>query len=253
VWCVLCSFSKAGGAVWYAIRFPEEFAAVPHTWAMSERDICLQYLTLLRRVRKVAGCKPSHRLALIRSKFKWLAIVGYGVRSLWVLPGARMLVQGMAFQFGRDARQDKAEMQTCKKIASHISVYLGSLDAATLPQEAFLTSRISPSTLHPLRRSRLTVKGKLQGTLGSLGTVPWDHLGDGARPTRRARVVVVVEQIHRTVDIAGVSTSLDMCSFFAQGDGKHNVAPAWHAARVHHRCRLLYPPDAPPDLRTARV
>jgi hypothetical protein len=231
---------------------------VPHTWAMSERDICLQYLTLLRRVRKVAGCKPSHRLALIRSKFKWLAIVGYGVRSLWVLPGARMLGQGMAFQLGRDARQDKAEMQTCKKIASHISVYLGTLDSTTLPKEAFHTLRISPSTLRPMSLRRVKVKRKEQGyTLGSLGIVPWDGCGP-----HRIRRVVMVDQIYQTVDIAAVSASLDMCSFFALGDRKtassttkarqvQQGMAAWHAVRVHHRCRLLYPPDAPLDLRTA--
>ena len=70
------------------------------------------------------------------------------------------------------------------------------------------------------------------------------------------------EQIYHTVDIAAVSASLDMCSFFALGDRKtassttnaqqvQEGMAAWHAVRVHHRCRLLYPPDAPLDLRTA--
>jgi hypothetical protein len=235
---------------------------VPHTWAISEYDACRQYLILLRRVKKAAGCRPSHQLAWIRSKFKWLAIEGYGVRSLWVLPGVRFLVQGMLFQFGRDARQGTAHMQTCKKIASHISVYLGTLDAATLPQEAFRTLRISPSTLRPMdRRRRLRVKCKDQGyTLGSLGIVPWD--GFGPHPIRPIRRVVMVDQIYQTVDIAAVSASLDMCSFFALGDRKtassttkarqvQQGMAAWHAVRVHHRCRLLYPPDAPLDLRTA--
>ena len=220
---------------------------MPHTWAISEYDACRQYLILLRRVKKAAGCKPSHQLAWIRSKFKWLFIEGYGVRSLWVLPGVRFLVQGMLFQFGRDARQSTAHMQTCKKIASHISVYLGTLDAATLPQEAFRTLRISPSKLRPMarRRPRLREKRKEQGyTLGSLCIVPWD--GFGPHPIRR---VVMVDQIYQTVDIAAVSASLDMCSFFALGD--RNGVAAWHAVRVHHRCRLLYPPDAPLDLRTA--
>ena len=97
-------------------------------------------------------------------------------------------------------------------------------------------------------------------TIGSLGIVPWDGFGP-----RRSPRVVMVEQIYRTVDIAAVSASLDMCSFFALGDGKKKKTAsstrnaqqvqqgqaAWHAVRVHHRCRLLYPPDAPLDLRTA--
>jgi len=234
----------------YPACFPEEFANVQHTWAISECDLCNQYLILLRRVRRVAGCRPSDQLASIRSKFKWLSIEGYGVRSLWVLPGVRFLVQGILFKFGRDARQRKADMQTCKKIASHISVYLGTLDAATLPQEAFRTLRISPSTLRPMDRRRLRVKRKEQGyTLGSLGIVPWDGCGP-----HRIRRVVMVDQIYQTVDIAAVSASLDMCSFFALGDRKtasSTTVAAWHAVRVHHRCRLLYPPDAPLDLRTA--
>ena len=231
---------------------------MPHTWAISEYDACRQYLILLRRVKKAAGCRPSHQLAWIRSKFKWLTIEGYGGRSLWVLPGVRFLVQGMLFQFGRDARQRtfgrdarQAHMQTCKKIASHISVYLGTLDAATLPQEAFRTLRISPSTLRPMAQARLRAKRKEQGyTFGSLGIVPWDGFGP-----HRIRRVVMVDQIYQTVDIAAVSASLDMCSFFALGDRKTasstSCLAAWHAARVHHRCRLLYPPDAPLDLRTA--
>jgi hypothetical protein len=69
-------------------------------------------------------------------------------------------------------------MQTCKKIASHISVYLGTLDSATLPKEAFHTLRISPSTLRPMSLRRVKVKRKEQGyTLGSLGIVPWDAFG----------------------------------------------------------------------------
>jgi hypothetical protein len=240
---------------------------VPHTWAISEYDACRQYLILLRRVKKAAGCRPSHQLAWIRSKFKWLTIEGYGVRSLWVLPGVRFLVQGMLFQSGQDARRGTAHiasrisekrkllptspyMQTCKKIASHISVYLGTLDAATLPQEAFRTLRISPSTLRPMDRRRLRAKRKEQGyTIGSLGIVPWDGCGP-----HRIRRVVMVDQIYQTVDIAAVSASLDMCSFFALGDRKtasSTTVAAWHAVRVHHRCRLLYPPDAPLDLRTA--
>ena len=235
-----------------------------HTWAITEYDACCQYLILLRRVKKAAECQPSHRLAWIRSKFKWLTIEGYGVRSLWVLPVVRLLVQEMLFQFGQDARQGKAYMQTCKKIASHISVYLGTVKGgATLPQEAFRTFRISPSTLRPIimDRRRRRVKSKEQGfTFGSLGIVPWDGFGPHPMPMPR---VVMVEQIYRTVDIAAVSASLDMCSFFALGERKtassttnaqqvqqgtvQQVPPAWHAVRVHHRCRLLYPPDAPPE------
>lgn len=225
---------------------------MPHTWAISEFDACRQYLILLRRVKKAAGCKPSHELAWIRSKFKWFTIEGLDVRSLWVLPGVRFLVQGMLFQFGLGARRGTAPMHTCKKIASRISVYLGTLDAVTLPKEAFLTFRISPSTLRPLDRRRLTAKSK-EHTLGSLGIVPWE--GFGPHPLPR---VVLVEQVYQRVDIAAVSASLDMCSFFALGDRKTTTRQnayldmaAWHAVRVHHRCRLLYPPDAPPDLRTA--
>ena len=176
---------------------------------------------------------------------------GYGVRLLFVLPGVRFLVQGVLFQFGQDARTSRPGMQTCKKIASHISVYLQTLDAATLPQEAYIPFRISLRKLRPMRSRRVKVKVKEDGyNVGSLCIALMDVFG--ARPVGR---VAMVEQIYRKVDIAAVSASLDMCTFFSLGRTTAGRVTqdlaAWHAVRVHHRCRLLYPPDAPPDLSTA--
>ena len=43
-----------------------------------------------------------------------------------------------------------------------------------------------------------------------------------------------------SVSVSKVAAALDMFPWFSLGEG----FCAWHAARVHHRCRLLFPPDS---------
>ena len=59
-----------------------------------------------------------------------------------------------------------------------------------------------------------------------------------------------VEALKVIVNIAKVAASLDLQPWFHVGRLRGGVSSggvspsiAWHAGRVHHRCRLLFPPD----------
>jgi hypothetical protein len=59
-----------------------------------------------------------------------------------------------------------------------------------------------------------------------------------------ARTLAVIVDVARRVDVSAVAASIDTIRWFALGSGGSRSC-AWHAARVHHRCRNLFPPDAP--------
>jgi hypothetical protein len=57
-----------------------------------------------------------------------------------------------------------------------------------------------------------------------------------------ARTLAVIVDVARRVDVSAVAASIDTIRWFALGSGGSRSC-AWHAARVHHRCRNLFPPD----------
>ena len=75
------------------------------------------------------------------------------------------------------------------------------------------------------------------------------QVGDLARLTGRRggdadKLLAVIVDVARRVDVAAVAASIDTIRWFALGSSGPRSC-AWHAARVHHRCRNLFPPDAP--------
>lgn len=54
----------------------------------------------------------------------------------------------------------------------------------------------------------------------------------------KKRKLVLIMKVNYATNFGAISASLDKYPFFSQ-------APAWHAARVHHACRVLDPPEAP--------
>ena len=55
-------------------------------------------------------------------------------------------------------------------------------------------------------------------------------------------VRVIAEEIE--VDISAVSAAVDIHAWFSVGHRRGRPPLCWHVARLHHRCRLLAPPDA---------
>ncbi len=60
--------------------------------------------------------------------------------------------------------------------------------------------------------------------------------------TNSNKLVLVLEK-HVKVDMGAISASLDASRFFAYGPTA-TARSVWHAVRVHHRCRLLFPPES---------
>ena len=56
------------------------------------------------------------------------------------------------------------------------------------------------------------------------------------------RALVCVEAPRFDVNVARVAATLDVQPWFHVGKPPNGYS-AWHAGRVHHRCRLLFPPD----------
>ena len=59
-----------------------------------------------------------------------------------------------------------------------------------------------------------------------------------------SRELVFVDAVADTVDETAVASSIDQFAWFSIG-GDCGEGCAWHAARVHHRCRFLIVPEAP--------
>ena len=59
----------------------------------------------------------------------------------------------------------------------------------------------------------------------------------------KSKHLVRIEKVHTVVDVALVAAAIDSCSWFCLGGAGSRSWLAWHAARLHHRCRLLFSPD----------
>lgn len=62
------------------------------------------------------------------------------------------------------------------------------------------------------------------------------------RYVRGKRMLMCIEGYTLSVNVPKVAAALDTFPWLSVGDGR---ICTWHAARVHHRCRLLFPPDSP--------
>lgn len=97
-----------------------------------------------------------------------------------------------------------------------------------MPASATVVRRVSVRDLGPLTRARQSRKGGVHFS-------PGDVVRSGQR-------LVAVVRVLREVQASSVARALDMHSWFSMGGPVGRVV--WGAVRVHHRCRLLIPPDA---------
>ena len=117
------------------------------------------------------------------------------------------------------------------KVACLVSGFVG------LPLEAYSTlyvkaSEVRAAGLCRRRRSKKT----LDPAIGGL------RVGDLC--VDRARRLVYIVAIRRQVAVEKVTTSIMMHPWFSIGNGPKGFV-TWHAARLAHRCSLLFPPEAP--------
>ena len=102
-----------------------------------------------------------------------------------------------------------------------------------LPKAAFDTFFVSASNMGMLvvrnrKRDKRREPRVFNPREGSVAVIHSKHC--------HKRKIVQIVSIQNSVDISGVSASLDRCPFFSKS--------TWHALRLHHRCRLLFPPES---------
>ena len=130
----------------------------------------------------------------------------------------------------------------CSRVGALLSIFLGSWEACPLPPEATHRFTIPVSEVQVVggsigRRVSLWQKVTLVGqiTVGQLLAIR------ASTSTNNAHLVTACV-LNFQLDPSVVSARLDADPYFACGDPGNRSA--WHAVRLHHRCRVLYAPEA---------
>ena len=208
-----------------------DFQEVSRTWPAIE-GLGVQYVVLCRRVRDAAsgarlheGAVPNARrppAEVAQAARRWSKVVACKVSPVWSR-GVLRHVLGTCL-----ARASVSPSRTARTAVLYEVCTLVCLFEGEVPEEAFKTYRVSVNSLSPARGLHRHLAIKVSRDL--------DH--DRARKLVR----VIAEEIE--VDISAVSAAVDMHAWFSVGHRRGRPPLCWHAARLHHRCRLLAPPDA---------
>ncbi len=225
------------------------FASVTASWP-ADSELCVQYMCLLRRVRLAAttasGRSSGLSLASQSSRGrravpeqvvdlagKWVQDVCYKVVPVWVWAKVEHLVTRKARTLSGCVPQSSVVL----RIAALISSYAGGL-----PAKAYGVMTVPPSNL--CHRASRKVRRCSKARAVPETTKVWVTGEIAVLPTVGCKPLVLVVAVTRRVDAAKVGGALDSHPWFALGDGPRSRC-CWHAARAHHRCRLLFPPDSP--------
>jgi hypothetical protein len=191
---------------------------------------------LCRRVRDAAaaaslheGEVPNNRRAppeVVQAARRWSKVVACKVSPVWSKGVLRHVLEACLSRASRRRVRTAILYEVCTLVC---------LFDGAVPEEAFKTYRVSANSLSLARglpkQRHLAIK------------VSRDLGNDRARRLVR----VIAEEVE--VDIAAVSACIDTHSWFSVGrrgdvhDWRGRPLLCWHAARLHHRCRLLAPPD----------
>ncbi len=234
------------------------FAKVEQAWP-SEDVLAAQYMRLALRVREAAAAGARKRNAgggvpppcagggmtppceeHIRLAEHWVEVKGYSVRPIW----SSGEIMGLSQQWFKQ-HQGSVAAPGCRafvaRIAQAILRYVGDHPGVQRqpPEAKELVTVLGSDLRVPGSRRRRMSRKQCQRQ--------W-HLGDVAvlaktPDCRHHNVCVEVVAVEQEVAVAAVASAIDTCTWFALG-GQRSSPSAWHAARVHHRCRLLFPPES---------
>jgi hypothetical protein len=239
-------------------QFPDgpEFNKVACRW-VDDTALSVQYLFLAKRIRaaataaesRIRGTHVPEEVAVARAAAaaaetvrdthvpeevvvaasKWSEPVSYQVAVAACCKSGRWLSLTIKYLINEC---DPAMRSAKYRIASLVSGFYGAE-----------CMELQPSELGPVvrpKRRRLKSPDCLADSKSTF------QVGDLARLSRGRGgdedMYAVIVDVARRVDVAAVAASIDTIRWFALGNGS---TCAWHAARVHHRCRNLFPPDAP--------
>ncbi len=204
------------------------FNGVEHRWK-DEDSLCLEYMVLCQRVRQAIAAQRGP-CSVTRPRVPedvqdlaalWAPVTKCGILPMWVCAGVSATLHRVWRRSWNSAWALRA--------ASLVSRFAG-----TLHPGAYETLRVAPSCLgerNRARHRRIVAMPKLGDILHW-----WPSVGDPGR----GKLVEVVAVIRR-VDPTKVSEALDMNPWFALGCGGRST---WGAVRIHHRTRLMFPPDS---------
>ena len=206
---------------------------VPQNWHLSKREIGVQYIILLQRLRSVVAVVSQQRRSVdnipsqvLKDAKAWTEPRRYRVRPLWAFAILIHLV-------GQILGEVASRTDRCK-ISSIISLYLGSWEAKKLPKAAFETFTLGVKDLTALGRFMQRQRSK---------SMPW--LAEPGQVASAKGKLVWVEAVDRKVNGGLVSAALDTHDFFAVGNRSADDTCCWHICRLHHACRVLDPPESP--------
>ncbi len=252
----------------------EQFAGVTHAWPR-EQELAAQYMRLASRVREAAeagmkaraegltahsggmaphgggmaphgGIMAQHgggmapleeHVAMAR---EWVKQKGVQVLPIWPCSAILGLTQQFARQHG--LVQQRSCTARVKCFAVQLTRYLGNgLDLVPRPIEADKMLLVLGKDLRMTGAPRRRVRSKTR----EVDRATWlpGSVAALAHPGRHGLVLVEVVETQLEVDVAAVSAALDMCPWFSVGRGGGRRV-CWHATRVHHRCRLMFPPES---------
>ena len=224
----------------------EDFQEVSRTWPTQD-ELCGQYMVLCRRVRAVyAAAKLNHGHGgvpknirpppeVVQAARRWSKVVACKVSPVWSR-GVLRHVLGICL-----ARASMGPVRTRTAVLYEVCT-LVCLFEGLVPKEAFKTYRVSVNSL--LFATKLTKQRHL-----AIKVWRDSDLDDRSENGRKRRLVRVIAD-ETEVDISAVSAAIDMHSWFSvgrRGDVREQGGRqylCWHVARLHHRSRLMAPPDA---------
>ena len=210
---------------------PNIFGAQAPWSAVTEDELKVQYVLLLRRVRN----------AFASGKFQeFVGPTTFEVMPVWSFT----FIVRFFHHVLRLPAATRHNRSICCRIGAVLSMFLGSWQGCPLPLEATHTFTIPITEVQAVgasigRRVRVRTKVNLvkQITVGQVLAVR------AANSCTKAHLVTVCA-VNQQLDSTAVSARLDADPYFACGEPGAGHASAWHAVRLHHRCRMLYAPEA---------
>ena len=220
-------------------QFPGATDVAPES---TDNELVRTYELLTLRVRAVAGSatlkqKRKPPLDVIRHAVGWQTLLGYDVQPLYTFNIVHKLVASSVSV----ASWPRTHLNTmiCYS-ASLISQFMGSLGEhkrVELAKACWGSFAVRPRHLLAVgeKRVRQAKKSAEQHRVGSICAFQ--------QHTDKRRHLVLVTRLNFQVQVDQISAAIDLLPWFATGTGE-GARSSWMAGRVHHRCRVLYPPEA---------
>ena len=237
----------------------EEFPLVVHGWP-DRNTMCYQYSLLMRRVRLAAPTKKAR---------DWWQTIGFRVVPVVSYVSVIQVLGPSVHKAFDDAAEGKCEVHWRTKacflyrIASVVSTFLGrgthSDDALGASGDALEASGAPKSFIvSPSKLARVGFPWKGRQRSGLQKRVIVDKWAvRPAEPGGLATLVlagsvgklVYIDEHVKELDWSAVSAAIDTNPHFSRdgpsfGKTRRSRMSTWHAARMHHQCRMLGVPEA---------